>query len=68
MNKDQHRLEFWNSWASKAKESGENETYMLGIKDYKEAVDISKRDIDEIMDVLPDLTGMDVLELASGVG
>lgn len=68
MNKEQHRRVFWENWAAKAKESGEHVRYMLGIDDVNEATTLSESDVSEIMDILPDLTGKEVLELASGVG
>lgn len=68
MSKSDHRKIFWDDWATKAAESGQHVRFMLGIDDINEAKIISKLDVSEIVDLLPDLKGMDVLELASGVG
>ena len=68
MDKEEHRRHFWNDWASKADESGEHVRFMLGIDDIDEANFISEKDVAEVIGLLPDMSGMDVLELASGVG
>lgn len=68
MSKAKARTEFWNDWSSKSEASGQPVRFMLGIDDCNEAMVISQADLTEIIALLPDLSGMEVLELASGVG
>ena len=68
IDKATHRELFWDEWSSKAQESGQYVRFMLGIDDLEEANVISANDLYEVIGLLPDLSGMEVLELASGVG
>lgn len=68
MDKDKQRKKFFDDLATKIEETGQTVRFILGIDDAKEADLISESDIKEIPDLLPDLTGMDVLELACGTG
>ncbi len=67
-SKEQHRQEFWDDWAAQADKSSQHVRFMLGIDNVDEANFLNEKDVSEVMGLLPDLTGMDVLELASGVG
>ena len=63
------RKDFWEDWTDSAAETGSWLSYMLGEKDPLTAARINESDIAELFgDLLPDLTGLEVLELASGSG
>ncbi len=69
MAKDSARKTFWESWTERAVQTGDYLTFMLGEKDHTAATRINESDIKEIFtDFLPDITGLTILELASGSG
>ena len=59
---------YWDHWVKDAAQSGNFLKVMVSEDDGDKAKDIHESDLAEITGLLPDLKGMDVLELASGVG
>ncbi len=59
---------YWDHWVKDAAQSGNFLKVMVSEDDVDKAKDIHESDLAEITGLLPDLTGMNVLELASGVG
>ena len=56
--------EYWEHWANE----GSNLEIMLGERDILSAKRLHSSDVLEITSFIPDLTGMDVLEVAGGSG
>lgn len=59
---------YWDHWVKDASHSGDFLKVMVSEEDPDKAKDIHQADIEELRNLLPDLTGKDVLELAGGVG
>lgn len=59
---------YWDHWVKDASKSGDFLKIMVSEEDPELAKDIHKSDLAELASLLPDLSGKDVLELASGVG
>ncbi len=59
---------YWDHWVKDAAQSGDYLKVMVSEEDGDKARDIHESDIAEITGLLPQLEGLSVLELASGVG
>ena len=59
---------YWDHWVKDAARGGNFLKVMVSEEDSDQAKDIHESDLAEITGLLPNLDGMEVLELASGVG
>jgi len=57
------REDMYSYWRQHSKDASVHEMML----DYK-AEELGKEEIPEVLSLLPDITGMDVLELAAGIG
>ena len=60
--------EYWDSWVGDPTESGTSLELMLLERNYKQAKELHESDMIEVLGLLPNLKGMDVLELGGGSG
>ncbi len=64
-----NREVFWNALTDEVADTGDYLTIMLGEQHLDEAAQINDSDLKELFeDLLPNLAGLEVLELASGSG
>ena len=59
---------YWDHWVKDAVQGGDFLKIMVSEADGERAKDIHESDCIELASLLPDLSGMEVLELAGGVG
>ena len=62
------RDDFWKRRVESNTESGTTLELMVGEKNYEKAKEIYEYDTIEVLELLPNLEGMDVLELGAGSG
>ena len=62
------RVDFWKRRVESSTESGTTLELMVGEKNYEKAKEIYEYDTIEVLELLPNLEGMDVLELGAGSG
>lgn len=61
-------MEYWKRWENTTTESGTHFENMVGEGTLARALEMAELDQREVFSLLPDMSGMTVLELAAGVG
>ena len=59
---------YWDRWAGDTTESGTSLELMVGERKYTDALSLHEMDSAEVLNLIPDVTGMEVLELGGGAG
>ena len=60
--------DYWDRWVDDPTESGTSFELMLLERNYKQAKELHESDMMELLGLLPNMEGMDVLELGGGSG
>ena len=60
--------DYWDRWVGDPTESGTSFELMLLERNYKQAKELHESDMMELLGLLPNMEGMDVLELGGGSG
>ena len=60
--------DYWNRWVGDPTESGTSLELMVGERNYKQAKELHESDMMEVLGLLPNMEGIDVLELGGGSG
>ena len=60
--------DYWDRWVGDPTESGTSFELMVGERHYKQAKEIHESDMMEVLGLLPNMEGIDILELGGGSG